>query len=126
MCEFVFVFGSNTLGWHGSGNSFIARLKYGAKMKVAEGPQGCAYGIPVRNEYNDLLPLRDVKRAVDDFIKHARENKDTVFHVTPLGIHLNGFKHDDIAPMFALAPDNCIMPMRWKEHLSYNKSFKYW
>ena len=43
----IFVFGSNTLGYHTGGASKTARKKFGAVWGQAEGLQGQSYAIPV-------------------------------------------------------------------------------
>ena len=43
----IFVFGSNTLGYHTGGASGTARKKFGAVWGQAEGLQGQSYAIPV-------------------------------------------------------------------------------
>lgn len=122
----IFVFGSNLAGRHGKGAAFIAKLQYGAIQGQGEGRQGNSYGIPTKNEALQVLDLRVIKKKVDDFIKYASTHPELVFKVTPIGTGLAGYSHDDIAPMFAHVPGNCIMPRKWLEHLGYNEELKYW
>lgn len=130
----IFVFGSNLAGRHGAGAAYAAFKSYGAIQGQGEGLQGKSYAIPTKDgtdggslhRPNQILSLRAIKKSVDDFIAYARKHPELTFKVTPIGTGLSGYKHDDIAPMFALVPENCIMPAKWYEHLKYNEKLKYW
>ena len=78
----IFVFGSNTLGYHTGGASGTARKKFGAVWGQAEGLQGQCYAIPVdygKNIRKDngyeitdriritLAPNDDIENAVKNF-----------------------------------------------------------
>lgn len=122
----VLVFSSNTAGIHNRGSAFLARLRYGAQNGLGSGLQGQSYAIPIRDARNRLLPLRTIKKHVDDFIQYAKDHPNDIFKVTKIGVGLNSYKHDDIGPMFAMVPSNCIMPTKWQEYLDYNEEIKYW
>jgi hypothetical protein len=109
----VFVFGSNLAGRHGRGAALHAREKHGAKYGCGEGPQGRSYAIPTKDR--DLQPLRlwEIKRYVQQFLTYAGRFPDTQFFVTAVGTGLAGYTDADIAPMFAGAPPNCILPEGW-------------
>jgi hypothetical protein len=106
----VFVFGSNLAGRHGKGAALEARRMHGAKYGQAVGLQGNSYAIPTKDEHIRTLPLDRIKPYVDEFILFARGHPTWTFNVTAIGCGLAGYTPKDIAPMFALAPENCILP----------------
>ena len=109
----IFVFGSNLAGRHGKGAALRARNKYGAKYGVGVGRTGNAYAIPTKDEKLKVLPLATIKRHVGDFLMYANKHPCLQFQVTAIGTGLAGHAHEDIAPMFADAPDNCTLPEPW-------------
>ena len=105
----VFVFGSNLAGRHGKGAAKAA-VRFGAKYGVGEGPSGQTYAIPTKDERIRTLSLNRIWSAVCRFLRYAKEHPDQQFLVTPIGCGLAGYKPTDIAPMFADAPSNVILP----------------
>ena len=69
----IFVFGSNTLGYHTGGASGTARKKFGAVWGQAEGLQGQSYAIPV-DFGKGIRKDTEVKASVEKFIAFAKEN----------------------------------------------------
>jgi hypothetical protein len=112
----IFVFGSNLAGRHSKGTALTAFQKYGAVYGQGSGLQGTSYAIPVMDEELKSLPLNRIQRYIDTFIKFARLNPEMVFEVTRVGCILNGYEDKDIAPMFADAPRNCILPAGWRSY----------
>jgi hypothetical protein len=113
----VFVFGSNTKGRHGKGAALFARQERGAIYGQAEGLQGNSYGIPTRDGSEKritTLPLSQIEWHVKRFILFAIERDDLTFEVTRIGCLNAGYTENDIAPMFAGAPNNCILPDGWR------------
>ncbi|SOC46874.1 MULTISPECIES: A1S_2505 family phage non-structural protein [Rhizobium/Agrobacterium group] len=108
--EPVFVFGSNLAGRHGKGAALWARRHRGAIYGQGVGPQGRAYAIPTKDRGLRVLPLAVIRGHVDDFLGYARGLANTRFEVTPIGCGLAGYRPDQIAPMFADAPANVILP----------------
>lgn len=106
----VFVFGSNLAGRHGKGAALWAREHRGAIYGQGVGPQGNAYAIPTKDHQLRVLPLDVIRDHVHEFLKYAGERSDLRFQVTPVGCGLAGYRHDQIAPMFADAPTNVILP----------------
>jgi hypothetical protein len=51
---------------------------------------------------------------VQRFLTFAHEHPTYVFHVTRIGCGLAGYNDRDIAPMFAGAPANCVLPDGWR------------
>lgn len=113
----VFVFGSNLAGRHGKGAALYARQHHGAVYGQGSGRQGNSYAIPTKGRALDVLPLDVIQGHVQNFIAYAHRNPDTTFQVTAIGTGLAGYKHTDIAPMFADAPPNCQLPEEWRELL---------
>ena len=98
----IFVFGSNTLGYHTGGASGTARKKFGAVWGQAEGLQGQSYAIPVdygKNVRKDV----EVKAAVDRFIAFAKEHSDLFFFVTRVGCGIAGYHDAEMAEFFKAA-----------------------
>ena len=114
----IFVFGSNLAGKHGKGASVTARKHWGAMQGTGHGPTGQAYAIPTKDEKLVTLPLKKISLHVASFVDYANACYGIrIFLVTPIGTGLAGYKHADIAPMFQLAPTNCVFVPEWKEFL---------
>ena len=115
----IFVFGSNTLGYHTGGASRTARKKFGAVWGQPEGLQGQSYAIPVdfgRGVRNDV----DVKAAVDRFISFAKEHTEFFFLVTRVGCGTAGYHDDEMAQFFkdALNIKNISLPRSFVDALN--------
>jgi hypothetical protein len=115
----IFVFGSNLAGRHGKGTALDAKQRHGAIYGQGIGLQGRSYAIPTKDGRNRAIPLADpsqtlplstIKRHVDTFLAFAASRPDLSFIVTPIGCGLAGYTPAQIAPMFAGAPDNCVLP----------------
>lgn len=106
----IFVFGSNLAGRHGAGAALYARKNHGAIYGQGIGLQGNSYGIPTKDEGLRSLPLGEIQRHIEDFLRFALEHPEIEFQVTPIGCGLAGYKHQQIAPFFAAAPSNCKLP----------------
>lgn len=109
----VFVFGSNLAGRHGKGAALYARQHHGAIYGLGEGLQGDSYAIPTKDERLQTLPLEIIREHVDSFLTFARQFNAT-FVVTRIGCGLAGYTDAQIAPMFATAPENCLLPEGWR------------
>lgn len=114
----IFVFGSNEAGRHGKGAALTAAREYGARRGVGHGRTGSAYAIPTKDANIQTLPLDKIERYVALFIAYAVNHPELKFKVTAIGTGLAGYKHEQIAPMFKRAPDNCSLPDEWKPFLS--------
>ena len=106
----VFVFGSNLAGRHGKGAALWARHHRGAIYGQGVGPQGNAYALPTKDHQLRVLPLSVIQGYVREFLDHAKRRSDIRFELTPIGCGLAGYRPDQIAPMFADAPANVILP----------------
>ena len=114
----VFVFGSNEKGIHGKGAALTAVEEYGAVRGQGVGLQGSSYAIPTKSTPSQSLSLPEIKKYVDDFIRFAKNDPETKFNLTAIGTGLAGYKASDIAPLFADAPDNVILPDKFKAVLT--------
>lgn len=111
----IFVFGSNLAGRHGKGAALFARQKHGAIYGQGVGPQGNSYAIPTKGFKIKTLPLAEIQGYVTDFIHYAKASPELQFEVTWIGCGLAGYTDSQIAPMFADAPVNCILPEGWRK-----------
>lgn len=110
----VFVFGSNLAGRHGKGAALAARREHGAVYGVGIGRTGNAYALPTKDASIRTLPLETIARYVGDFLEYARAHPDLSFQVTRIGCGLAGYREEAIAPLFADAPANCLLPEGWR------------
>jgi hypothetical protein len=113
----IFVFGSNLAGIHGAGAAKYARLNYGAQLGVGIGRTGDSYAIPTKDRQIKTRSLGNIKLHVEDFIRYAKLHPELVFKVTRIGCGLAGYKDEQIAPMFADAPLNCLFDSAWHPYL---------
>ena len=109
----IFVFGSNLAGRHGKGAALDARKLHGAEYGVGIGRTGNAYAVPTKDERLKTLPLEAIAKHVADFIAYAEANPKLQFLVTRIGCGLAGYSDNQISPMFANAPSNCLLPDGW-------------
>lgn len=114
----IFVFGSNTLGYHTGGASGTARKKFDAVWGQAEGLQGQSYAIPV-DFGKDVRKDNEVKDAVDRFITFAKEHTDLFFFVTRVGCGIAGYHDEEMAQFFkdALELKNVSLPKSFVDAL---------
>lgn len=111
----IFVFGSNRAGIHGAGSAKEALENHGAIWGRGEGLQGLSYGIPTKDSALHTLPLSEIAHHVAVFLKHAREHPQNVYNVVRIGTGLAGYSDHHIAPMFATAPENVVLPSGWRK-----------
>jgi hypothetical protein len=110
----IFVFGSNLRGIHGAGAALYARKRLGALNGCGEGMMGRSYALPTCISPGVPLHLSGVFRSVEGFLAHAGRTPDIRYFVSTVGCGLAGFTEDEIAPLFAGAPDNCDLPPGWR------------
>ena len=117
--KMVFVFGSNLSGIHGAGAARVAHAKKNYPWGISFGLHGAAFGIPTKNrDVRTTLELDRIKYFVDEFISQADTQYTKLnFQVTAIGCGLAGLRHEDVAPMFINAPDNCYFDTLWKNYL---------
>lgn len=119
----IMVFGSNLKGNHGGGAALAAKLYYRAKEGVGIGITGNSYALPTKKTINESLPLKQVKRYIEDFILWAEEHPNDEFKVTRVGCLRAGFTDHQIAPLFKNAPGNCYFDTAWQAYLPVTAKF---
>lgn len=109
----VFVFGSNARGRHYGGAAAFAVKRFGAIMGQGEGLQGHSYAIPT------MEGIDNMRAAVARFIAFAKEHRELLFLVTPIGCGIAGYTPKEIAPLFleAVALPNIYLPKSFWENL---------
>lgn len=116
--KMIFVFGSNEAGYHGAGAAYHARMNLGARMGIGFGQTGQCFAIPTKDRsIRKTLPPHIIQSYVTAFLNFASGRPDLEFQVTCLGCGLAGYKHKDIAPMFADHPANCFFDTLWADYL---------
>lgn len=125
--KMVFVFGSNTAGIHGAGAAKYARLHKDAKLGSWFGRTGDSWAIPTKGHLTDFrgkllvggtLPLEQIQQYVHAFLAYAKQTPEIEYQITCIGCGLAGLRHQDIAPMFKDAPDNCYFDNKWFPYLT--------
>lgn len=114
----IFVFGSNTLGYHTGGASGTARKKFGAVWGQTEGLQGQSYAIPV-DFGKGIRKDTEVKASVEKFIEFAKQNENLFFFVTRIGCGIGGYRDNEMAQFFkqALEVNNICLPKSFVDAL---------
>lgn len=113
----IFVFGSNLAGIHAGGAARWAHDNRGAEWGVGFGLTGTAFAIPTKDWDIETLPLADIQKYVRRFLKFAAARPDLSFQLTPIGCGHAGYTPADIAPMFAQASENVLLPDEFKAAL---------
>ncbi len=108
----IFVFGSNLAGHHGGGSARAAMDEHGAVWGVGIGPTGNAYAIPTCDERIAPLPIDVIADHVRTFLVYAASHP---FDVVAIGTGIAGFTAEQMAPLFAGAPENVVLPSGWRE-----------
>lgn len=121
--EMIFVFGSNLSGIHGAGAAKTAHHQYGAKWGVGQGICGNSYALPTKGVNISHMTLKQIKKGVDKFLRHAVENSDDEFLVTAVGTGLASHDPEKIAKLFLDAPSNCFFDTKWKQYLGPDKNY---
>ncbi len=119
----IFVFGSNEAGRHGAGAALYARKYKGAFYGQGHGLSGDSYAITTKDMNLKSLSIVAVAGYIHKFILFARANPQMQFQITRIGCGLAGFRDNDIAPLFAGAPDNCYFDSAW---VTYLPGKKFW
>lgn len=118
----IFVFGSNTGGFHGAGAASMA-LAFGAKMRKGVGLFGQTYAIPTKKVVKNglvTMSLEEIRPYVLDFIDYAYIHPNKIFLVTQIGCGLAGYKPSQIAPLFkrAINVENIYLPQVFWDELN--------
>jgi len=107
----VFVFGSNAAGIHGAGAAAMAHERFGAVWGQGHGLHGRSYAI------NSMSGLQILRHEVAGFVDFAAQHPELRFMVTEIGCGIAGYTPTEIAPFFAAAGDNVVLPARFLEEL---------
>ena len=94
----VFVFGSNDQGLHNGGAALKAVQRFGARMGVAEGPQGQSYAIPT---VGANIGPDEIRAAFRRLVDYARLHPELTFLVTALGCGHGGYTAETMAPLLS-------------------------
>lgn len=129
----IFVFGSNELGLHGGGAAHVAVVKHGARYERRGGPgqgfglQGTSFALPTCSKPTGQpgfeISVDTLRFYIDCFLLYAVKHPELKFQVTRVGCGLAGWKDEDVAPMFALASDNCYFDTAWASYLPPNRNY---
>jgi hypothetical protein len=113
----IFVFGSNKAGRHGKGSANFALRNHGARYGLGWGPQGNSYAIPTKDKYFNVMPLHEINRYVEGFLRYAYSQPHLDFDVVAIGCGLAGYTPEQIAPMFQGASSNVYLPEEFRKVL---------
>ena len=112
----VFVFGSNDQGLHNGGAALKAVQRFGARMGVAEGPQGRSYAIPT---VGANIGPEEIRAAFRRLVDYARQHPELTFLVTALGCGHGGYTPETMAPLLedGIHVENIHYPFSfWQEY----------
>lgn len=108
----VFVFGSNSAGLHAAGAARAAGERFGAVWGVGEGLRGHSYAIPT------MEGLPALGAAVARFLSFAIDHPGMRFLVTKIGTGIAGHTVAEVAPFFAGAPVNVVLPREFEDAIA--------
>lgn len=110
----IFVFGSNLSGIHGAGAAATALRYFGARWGQGEGMQGMSYALPTKDRKIQTLPLTEIRKHVEEFLRVVSAYPHLEFLLTKVGCGLAGYKDHEIRPLFAgRCPANVVPPPEW-------------
>ena len=112
----IFVFGSNDQGLHNGGAALKAVQRFGARMGVAEGPQGRSYAIPT---VGANIGPDEIRAAFRRLVDYARQHPELTFLVTALGCGHGGYTPETMAPLLedGIHVENIHYPFSfWQEY----------
>jgi hypothetical protein len=116
--QVIFVFGSNQRGAHAGGAARTAAQYFGAIEGIPFGLRGRSFAIAtIDGNFRTMAPMH-IAPSVTLFLRFAAGQPELTFYVTPIGTGIAGLSHDQIAPLFAGAPSNCLLPPVWLPLLS--------
>lgn len=118
--EGVFVFGSNTLGYHAGGAAWTAVDRFGAVMGQARGLQGQSYAIPTCTGEIEPLQVDAIKKDVEVFLYFVDAHPEFQFYLTPIGTGISGIDAALVAPLFLRGRElsNLVFPEAFLEYVS--------
>ncbi|MDI2097544.1 A1S_2505 family phage non-structural protein [Ruicaihuangia caeni] len=104
----IFVFGSNAHGMHAGGAARFAHERFGAVWGEGHGLHGQSYAI------DTMSGLEELCVEVAGFLEFAKRHPHLRFLVTEIGCGIAGYTPEQIAPFFADAPENVVLPPSFK------------
>ena len=107
----VFVFGSNAAGLHAAGAAALAHERFGAVWGQGHGLHGQSYAI------NSMSGLGILRMEVAGFVEFAAAHPELRFLVTEIGCGIAGYTPTEVAPFFAGAGENVVLPERFAAEL---------
>ena len=107
----VFVFGSNAAGMHAAGAAALAHERFGAVWGQGSGLHGQSYAI------DTMSGLDILGHEVTRFVDFAAAHPELRFLVTEIGCGIAGYTPIEVAPFFAGAGDNVVLPERFAAEL---------
>ena len=107
----VFVFGSNAAGLHAAGAAALAHDRFGAVWGQGHGLHGQSYAI------NSMSGLPILGAEIAGFVDFASDHPELRFLVTEIGCGIAGYTPAEVAPFFAGAGDNVVLPVRFAAEL---------
>lgn len=118
----IFVFGSNSEGFHRRGAARFALDHCGANIGQGKGLQGQSYAIVTKKDFRTVKSstLQEIEIEVLEFIAFAIEHPELIFLVTKIGTDLAGFTIEEIAPLFkdAISVKNIHLPVEFWDILN--------
>ena len=148
----VFVFGSNTFGFHGGGSAGFATFNHvttwrkenyhlqpcgykgcwnekGVAEGIQHGTKGMSYAIPtvVRPGQKRSISKEDISKSIKKLYKFADFNSSTEFLIayTADGKNLNGYSNQEMADMFyndGDVPDNIVFESGFNDLVFSNRN----
>jgi len=119
----VFVFGSNEAGIHGAGAARFAADELKASWGKGFGFTNWdnrfhTFAIPTKDWNVETLKLSEIIFYVHRFIEFTILHPKFKFYVTQIGCGYAGYTPEDIAPMFAVIPDNVVLNESFRNFLN--------
>lgn len=111
----ILVFG----GGKSSSISVVASQYFGADERTI-GKGGFCYSIPAYRDEKPL-PLIELSKRISDFLLYASRNLDLRFFVYPFCVDAGEYDDNKVAPLFACASENVIIPGRWLNIIRYQE-----
>lgn len=104
------VYLTDETGYFRGRHSDVARSLYEAKMGCPNAEDGNAYGLAAIDKNRRALPIRELRRNVDQLIKYAKDNPNS----SVILCALPNYDNDDIGSMLTNPPENMVLPFRYK------------
>jgi len=118
----IFVFGSNSEGFHRRGAARFALDHCGAIIGQGKGLQGQSYAIVTKKDFRTVKSstLTEIESEILEFISFAVEHPNLHFLVSKVATDLAGYTIEEIAPLFkdAVPIKNIHLPVEFWDVLN--------